>query len=58
MIKVDADPVIGTLVFTDGGETVVTTANDERRDVRGGTQREPDEPITAPAGGGSGTRLN
>ena len=57
-IKVDADPVSGTLVFSDGGKTIVTTANEERRDVRGTTQREPDEPVAAPAGGNGGTRLN
>ena len=34
-IKVDADPVSGTLLFTDGGTTVVTSTADERRDVRG-----------------------
>ena len=40
-IKVDADPVSGTLIFSDGGETVVTSADRERRDVRGGDQPEP-----------------
>ncbi|MEO6349642.1 MAG: ATP-dependent chaperone ClpB [Candidatus Limnocylindrales bacterium] len=39
-IKVDADPVSGTLIFTDGGETVVTNASDERRDVRAGSRAE------------------
>ncbi len=58
MIKVDADPVSGTLVFSDGGETFVTSAGDERRDIRGSGEREPAEPVPAPAGGGSGTRLN
>ena len=33
-IKVDADPVGGTLLFSDGGQTVVTTASDSRRDAR------------------------
>jgi ATP-dependent Clp protease ATP-binding subunit ClpB len=33
-IKVDADPVSGTLLFTDGGETVVTSAGAEQRDAR------------------------
>jgi len=56
-IKVDADPVSGTLVFTDGGETVVTTAADERRDVRGRADQSAPEPVTTP-GGDSGTRLN
>ena len=57
-IKVDADPVSGTLIFSDGGETIVTTAGTERRDVRGTTQRKAEEPVVAPAGGNSGTRLN
>jgi ATP-dependent Clp protease ATP-binding subunit ClpB len=57
-IKVDADPVSGTLIFSDGGETIVTNAGTERRDVRGATQREAEEPAVAPAGGNSGTRLN
>jgi ATP-dependent Clp protease ATP-binding subunit ClpB len=60
-IKVDADPVSGTLIFSDGGQTIVTTANDERRDVRGPSgspQRDADEPVAAPAGGNGGTRLN
>jgi ATP-dependent Clp protease ATP-binding subunit ClpB len=39
-IKVDADPVSGTLIFSDGGETVVTSAEQERRDARGGAQRD------------------
>ncbi len=39
-IKVDADPVSGTLLFSDGGETMVTSAGQERRDVRSGTQPE------------------
>jgi ATP-dependent Clp protease ATP-binding subunit ClpB len=57
-IKVDADPVSGTLIFSDGGETIVTNAGGERRDVRGGAQREAEEPEVAPAGGNVGTRLN
>jgi len=33
-IKVDADPISGTLVFSDGGDTVVTSTASERRDPR------------------------
>jgi ATP-dependent Clp protease ATP-binding subunit ClpA len=33
-VRVDADPGSGTLLFSDGAETVVTTAGDGRRDVR------------------------
>jgi ATP-dependent Clp protease ATP-binding subunit ClpB len=57
-IKVDADPVSGTLVFSDGGETIVTTAADERRDVRSGAEREPAEQVPAPAAGNGGSRVN
>jgi ATP-dependent Clp protease ATP-binding subunit ClpB len=56
-IKVDADPVSGTLLFTDGGETIVTTAADERRDVRGRAGQAAPEPVAMPAGD-SGTRPN
>ncbi|HEY5519808.1 MAG TPA: ATP-dependent chaperone ClpB [Candidatus Limnocylindrales bacterium] len=56
-IKVDADPVSGTLVFTDGGETIVTTAADERRDVRGRASQAAPELVAMPAGD-SGTRPN
>ena len=56
-IKVDADPVSGTLVFTDGGETIVTTAADERRDVRGRGEQAPPEPGAMPTGD-SGSRPN
>ncbi|CAN5757146.1 ATP-dependent chaperone ClpB [soil metagenome] len=35
-IRVDADPISGTLVFQDGGSTVVTSTAAERRDARGG----------------------
>jgi len=56
-IKVDADPVSGTLVFTDGGETIVTTAADERRDVRGRGEQALPEPVTTPTGD-SGSRPN
>jgi ATP-dependent Clp protease ATP-binding subunit ClpB len=60
-IKVDADPVSGTLLFSDGGEVVVTSTSDERRDVRGtdsgASSREREEP--APVGAGkNGERLN
>jgi ATP-dependent Clp protease ATP-binding subunit ClpA len=54
-IKIDADPGSGTLVFSDGGETFVTSAAGERRDVRGSADREPADTTTA---GGTGTRLN
>jgi ATP-dependent Clp protease ATP-binding subunit ClpA len=53
-IKVDADPGSGTLLFTAGGETVVANAADERRDVRRGSEPEPE---AAPAGGAR-ERLN
>ena len=39
-IKVDADPVSGTLLFTDGGEVVVAEAA-ERRDARAARRSEP-----------------
>jgi ATP-dependent Clp protease ATP-binding subunit ClpA len=60
-IKVDADAVSGTLLFSDGGEVVVTSTADERRDVRGtetsGTSRQREEP--APVGAGKNEeRLN
>ncbi len=60
-IKVDADPVSGTLLFSDGGEVMVTSTADERRDVRGtdsdAGSREREEP--APVGAGkNGERLN
>ncbi len=57
-IKVDADPVSGTLVFSDGGETIVTTTADERRDVRGRAEQPVAEPVSVPPGGDGGTRLN
>ena len=54
LIKIDADPVSGTLLFTDGGEVVVTTTSDERRDVRatetGAGSREREEPAPAASG--------
>jgi ATP-dependent Clp protease ATP-binding subunit ClpB len=52
-IQVDADPASGTLLFTDGGETVVTTASAEHRDVRVAPESEPE-----PAGAGTGARGN
>ena len=60
-IKVDADPVSGTLIFSDGGEVMVTSTADERRDVRGSDSgagsSEREEP--APVGvGKNGERLN
>jgi ATP-dependent Clp protease ATP-binding subunit ClpB len=47
-IRVDADPVGGTLVFqgAEGTEPVVTGASERRRDARGG----PAEPVGAAAG--------
>ncbi len=57
-IKVDADPVSGTLVFSDGGDTIVTTAADERRDVRGRSEQTPVEPGSVPVGSDGSTRLN
>ena len=53
-IKVDADPVSGTLIFSDGGETVVTTADQERRDMR--SRREPEQP--AGVAGDGNARVN
>ena len=59
-IKVDADPVSGTLLFSDGGTIVATSTADERRDVRGtdpgAGSREREE--RAPVGAGKGDRLN
>jgi ATP-dependent Clp protease ATP-binding subunit ClpB len=57
LIKVDADPVSGTLIFTDGGNTVVTSTAGERRDVRARQQRDPVAGGIA-GGGDGGTRLN
>ena len=53
-IKVDADPGSGTLLFSDGGETVVTNSASERRDVRVGREPEP----SAPDSGDGSARLN
>jgi ATP-dependent Clp protease ATP-binding subunit ClpA len=51
-IMVEADPGSGTLLFGDGGETVVTSSGADRRDVRAGQEPEP-------AGAGAGaTRTN
>jgi ATP-dependent Clp protease ATP-binding subunit ClpB len=55
-IKVDADPLSGTLLFSDGSETVVTTAAQERRDVRGGIVTE--DAAATPVGGDGERRLN
>jgi ATP-dependent Clp protease ATP-binding subunit ClpB len=57
-IKVDADPVSGTLVFSDGGQTIVTSASAERRDLRGQPESAADQPVATPAGGDGGSRLN
>jgi ATP-dependent Clp protease ATP-binding subunit ClpB len=50
-IKVDADPVTGTLLFSDGTEMLVTSAETERRDARSGGQGEP-VPAAPKNGGG------
>jgi ATP-dependent Clp protease ATP-binding subunit ClpA len=50
-IKVDADPGSGTLLFSDGGETVVTTTGEERRDARAA-------PEPAPVGGNGESRIH
>jgi ATP-dependent Clp protease ATP-binding subunit ClpB len=57
-IKVDADPLSGTLLFNDGGEAVVTSASAERRDVR--TTGSNDAPNAEPeaTGVGGSQRLN
>jgi ATP-dependent Clp protease ATP-binding subunit ClpB len=52
-IKVDADALSGTLVFTDGGESVVTSSAGERRDARGDPDRER-TPAGAAQGSGNG----
>ena len=60
-IKVDADPVSGTLLFSDGGEVMVTSTADERRDVRGteGGAGSPEREEPAPVGADkNGERLN
>jgi hypothetical protein len=57
-IKVDADLAGGTLVFTDGGDAIVTTSADDRRDARPRVERAPAEPVAAPAGGDGSSRLN
>jgi ATP-dependent Clp protease ATP-binding subunit ClpA len=62
LIKVDADPVGGTIVFSDGGQTIVTSTAEERRDIRGSTsgtaEREAVDPLGTPAGSNGGNRLN
>ena len=55
-IRVDADPGSGTLVFTGGDQTVVTTADQGRRDLRRGSREADAEPQTA--GTDSNSRLN
>ena len=56
-IKVDADAGSGTLLFSDGADTVVATAADERRDVRRAAEKGA-EPETAATGGDGKSRLN
>src|SRR4051812_42032409 len=59
LIKVDADPAGGTIVFSDGGQTIVTSAADERRDIRGSApDPEPFEPAATSAGANGGNRVN
>jgi ATP-dependent Clp protease ATP-binding subunit ClpB len=55
-ITVDADPISGTLLFSDGGETVVTSTAGERRDPRRSSERDEPEPVGA--GKDGETRLN
>ena len=60
-IKVDADPVSGTLLFSDGGETIVTSTSSERRDGRsrsGAGSSEREEPASVGAGSNGEGRLN
>ncbi|HWO08425.1 MAG TPA: ATP-dependent chaperone ClpB [Polyangiaceae bacterium] len=61
-IKVDADPGSGTLLFSDGGEVVVTSTADDRRDVRATDQGAGagDREVPAPVGTGSNgsSRIN
>ncbi|HUR96286.1 MAG TPA: AAA family ATPase, partial [Gemmatimonadales bacterium] len=53
-IRVDADSTSGTLVFSNGEQTVVATATDERRDIRG--TRSETEPELEPANAGSDSK--
>jgi len=55
-IKVDADPVGGTLLFSDSGQTVVTSASDGRRDARSSSAGSGDgrDENAAPVGAGTG----
>jgi ATP-dependent Clp protease ATP-binding subunit ClpB len=48
-IRIDADPVSGTLLFDAGGEELVTSAAAERRDARGRRRREQPEAAEKPA---------
>jgi ATP-dependent Clp protease ATP-binding subunit ClpA len=57
-IKVDADPLSGTLLFSDGGSTVVTSASAERRDVRSGGSGESSAVGAEAAPVGGNERLN
>jgi ATP-dependent Clp protease ATP-binding subunit ClpB len=54
-VVVDADPIGSTLVFTSGGESVVTDAG-ERRDARRRSDEDPAEPVGAGAGSSGGKR--
>ena len=63
-IRIDADPVGGTLVFSSGGETVVTGAAARRVDARRTGRREPaeaaraDEAVEAGGSRGGGERVH
>ena len=60
-IKVDADPVSGTLLFSDGGDTIVTSTSSERRDGRsrsGAGSGEREEPASVGVGSNGEGRLN
>jgi ATP-dependent Clp protease ATP-binding subunit ClpB len=61
-IKVDADPVSGTLLFGDGGDVLVTSTSDERRDGRSrsgqGSAERAEEPTPVESGTGGEGRLN
>ncbi|MEX2547348.1 MAG: ATP-dependent chaperone ClpB [Chloroflexota bacterium] len=49
-IKIDADPISGTLLFSDGGETLVTSSPSERREPR--RSSDGDQPVAVGKRGG------
>jgi ATP-dependent Clp protease ATP-binding subunit ClpB len=57
-IKVDADALSGTLIFTGGGDSVVTSTASERRDARGDGSREPTPAGTAKGGDNGEQRVH